>query len=306
MNVRCPGCQAEQQQPAAGAARPLCMRCGESLASVSAAPAPAAKSDNDFSARTMSMVRPSLDNIDSLPALSALVAQASAEAQAMPPAPPVAAQQKQWHVRTGAGAQSGPLSTEEVQQWMADGRLDAATIAWRPGQADWQPLAQAMAAALPSSSAQTPPARPQQAEAASAAPRAQATDSFLAPADGADSDFTSVSARPTVMVPANKRRWPAALAATAAVLGLSVGAWMVSRVVRTPAEQQAAVVSDVPTPAAAPAPTTEAETAPAKAPSEEGKASDDEVQAAPKEKKAAAHKAKNKRHRHRHRPRRNE
>ena len=38
------------------------------------------------------------------------------------------------------GRQYGPASVEQVRQWMAEGRVNGQTVAWREGGANWLPL----------------------------------------------------------------------------------------------------------------------------------------------------------------------
>src|SRR5262245_5394026 len=40
----------------------------------------------------------------------------------------------------GDQKQYGPVTTDEVRAWIADGRLNAQTLAWAEGEPDWKPL----------------------------------------------------------------------------------------------------------------------------------------------------------------------
>ena len=45
----------------------------------------------------------------------------------------------QWYYTSG-GAQQGPVSTEELQAWIAAGQLAVTELVWREGMGDWQPI----------------------------------------------------------------------------------------------------------------------------------------------------------------------
>ena len=45
----------------------------------------------------------------------------------------------QWYYTSG-GAQQGPVSTEELQAWIAAGQLAVTELVWREGMGDWQPV----------------------------------------------------------------------------------------------------------------------------------------------------------------------
>jgi hypothetical protein len=52
----------------------------------------------------------------------------------------------------GDGRQYGPVSTEQLRQWIAQGRANTQTLAQAEGSADWKPLGQ-----YPEFAASTPP-----------------------------------------------------------------------------------------------------------------------------------------------------
>ncbi|HEY0333077.1 MAG TPA: RDD family protein [Stenotrophomonas sp.] len=46
-----------------------------------------------------------------------------------------------WYYADAAGLQQGPIDADELRQRHAQGQLQASTLVWREGLADWQPLA---------------------------------------------------------------------------------------------------------------------------------------------------------------------
>ena len=50
------------------------------------------------------------------------------------------------------GRQYGPISAEQLRQWLAEGRINAQTLVWTEGAPAWQPLA-----TFPDLAAVTPP-----------------------------------------------------------------------------------------------------------------------------------------------------
>ena len=263
MSFRCPACSAEQQLPAPGATS-MCMRCGEKMTapaspasagipSAKAAAAPGGGRDDEFNQQTMSMMRPDLSAVgEGLPALSALVAAAASEIE-----PRTAGEQKVWHIRTGAGADMGPATQQEVTGWQAAGKLDAATLAWRPGMEQWLPLKEALAQ---STAAAVPPPPPGASK--DGQHSAGATDSFFSAAPSAEATHASDGNRPKTTVRAlswSRRTKTIAAAAAASAIVLAAGLFLFAR---GNGEQQASVASHVNAPASE-APTAPAAAAPA-------------------------------------------
>lgn len=54
------------------------------------------------------------------------------------------------------GQQLGPVSENEIMQLAAQGKLNAGSLIWREGMGDWQPLSQALPAALTTAPADVP------------------------------------------------------------------------------------------------------------------------------------------------------
>lgn len=79
------------------------------------------------------------------PSFSDAAMKNSAREGESPPLPSNARDQPkvQWYVRPAAGGQYGPATTEEFQQWIADGRVDADSLVWRTGWPDWKRGAEA-------------------------------------------------------------------------------------------------------------------------------------------------------------------
>lgn len=76
------------------------------------------------------------------------------------------------------GREYGPVTTEQLRQWIAEGRVNAKTPVQRPSETSWQPLAQVPElASLVSGSTAPPLARP-----LSAAPVPHSVPNYLVPA----------------------------------------------------------------------------------------------------------------------------
>ncbi|HTS19696.1 MAG TPA: CD225/dispanin family protein [Verrucomicrobiae bacterium] len=87
----------------------------------------------------------------------------------------------------GDGRQYGPVSAEQIRQWMAEGRASAQTMAQAEGSTEWKPLGQfpEFAPSTPPPLGATPSPTPPPPSAAPAAPRFQPhehIDSYLVPA----------------------------------------------------------------------------------------------------------------------------
>lgn len=54
------------------------------------------------------------------------------------------------------GQQKGPVSEQEIMQLVSSGTISAGTLIWRDGLADWQPVSQALPAALDTAPAHVP------------------------------------------------------------------------------------------------------------------------------------------------------
>ncbi len=59
------------------------------------------------------------------------------------------------------GREYGPIAAEQVRQWIAEGRANAATRVWAEGTAEWKPLAEFLEFAPLPAAAPPPPSFPQ-------------------------------------------------------------------------------------------------------------------------------------------------
>lgn len=55
-----------------------------------------------------------------------------------PPGPPAEGTEVVWYVRPPEGGQYGPVRTQVIQAWIAEGRVRADALVWREGWRDWQ------------------------------------------------------------------------------------------------------------------------------------------------------------------------
>lgn len=151
MKLRCQSCQKENTvaSESQNGARAMCMHCGlPLLPDKEAGPArehtPQTPSEtNERTEITGSIKIPRLaaqEASQNLPALSALVAAATHSLGTTPGADP----DVMWHVRLAGGGERGPVTAEQLQQWLQQGQISAQTPVWRIGMAQWQPFAQAL------------------------------------------------------------------------------------------------------------------------------------------------------------------
>lgn len=54
------------------------------------------------------------------------------------------------------GQQKGPVSEQDIMQLVSSGTINASTLIWRDGLADWQPVSTALPAALDTAPANVP------------------------------------------------------------------------------------------------------------------------------------------------------